>query len=76
MTTALSLLAQVMLNRMWTANWWVWMVADVIYVGLYWFKDLHLTALLYVGFFALCVFGLRTWRVAERAAVRVPVPAA
>lgn len=55
MTTALSLLAQVMLNRKWTANWWVWMVADVIYLGLYWYKDLHLTALLYVGFRAVRV---------------------
>lgn len=70
LTTGLSLVAQVMLNRKWTATWWVWIVADVIYVGLYWHKDLHLTALLYLGFLALCVHGLRTWRRAERAAAQ------
>lgn len=66
LTTALSLVAQVMLNRKWIGNWVVWIVADVLYVGLYASKGLWLTAALYAGFIGLCVVGLRTWRRALR----------
>ena len=62
LTTALSLGAQWLLNHKHTANWHLWLVADVLYVGLYWYKDLHLTSLLYLGFIVLCLAGLRTWR--------------
>ena len=66
LTTALSLGAQWLLNRKHTVNWLVWIVADVLYVALYVYKDLHLTAVLYAGFLGLCVLGLRQWRRAER----------
>lgn len=62
LTTALSLVAQVMLNRKWIGNWVVWIVADVLYVVLYATKGLWLTAALYAGFIGLCLVGLRTWR--------------
>ena len=61
-TTVLSLIAQYMLTRKHLQNWWVWMTADVIYIGLYAYKGLWLTAILYGGFFALCIIGLREWR--------------
>ena len=54
-TTALSLMAvygQAM--KRWE-SWLLWMAADVIYVPLYHYKGLDLTALLYVGFFLLCL---------------------
>ena len=62
LTTVMSLAAQVMLNRKWIGNWWVWIAADVIYIVLYAVKDLWLTSGLYVLFLALCVQGLREWR--------------
>lgn len=65
LTAALSLGAQWLLNRKHTANWWVWVVADLIYIALYLYKDLKLTALLYAVFLALCVLGLRRWQRAE-----------
>jgi nicotinamide mononucleotide transporter len=37
------------------------MAADVIYVYLYLYKELHLTAVLYLVFLGLCVAGLRNW---------------
>ena len=43
-------------------NWILWIVVDVIYVGLYWWKELHATALLYAVFLALSVAGLLEWR--------------
>lgn len=61
-TTSLSLVAQLMLGRKWIGNWWVWIVADIIYVGLYLSMGLYLTALLYAGFIVLCAVGLRDWR--------------
>ena len=62
LTTAMSLAAQIMLNRKWIGNWIVWVAADVIYVVLYAAKDLWLTSALYVVFLVMCVIGLRQWR--------------
>jgi nicotinamide mononucleotide transporter len=61
-TTALSLTAQYMLSRKLLENWWVWMTADVIYIGLYWYKSLYLTGVLYALFFAMCIAGYVGWR--------------
>ncbi|WP_254185532.1 nicotinamide riboside transporter PnuC [Nocardioides panacis] len=76
LTTTLSLLAvygQAM--KRWE-SWLLWMAADVIYVPLYHVKGLDLTALLYVGFFLLCVKGLRDWRRDLQARpAAAPVPA-
>lgn len=66
LTTALSLGAQWLLNRKHVANWYLWIAADVLYVALYAYKDLHLTAVLYAGFLGLCVVGLRQWQRSER----------
>lgn len=61
-TTAMSLAAQLMLNRKWIGSWGVWISVDVLYVGLYAYKGLYLTAVLYLLFIALCVQGWREWR--------------
>ena len=65
-TTVLSLLATWGQTRKKVECWWLWIAADVIYVPLYAYKDLWLTAILYVGFIALCVLGLRNWTKALR----------
>jgi nicotinamide mononucleotide transporter len=61
-TTALSLTAQYMLSRKVLENWWVWMTADMIYIVLYCYKSLYLTAVLYALFFAMCIAGYTGWR--------------
>jgi nicotinamide mononucleotide transporter len=61
-TTTLSLLAVYGQALKRWESWLLWMAADVIYVPLYHYKGLDLTAILYVGFFLLCVKGLRDWR--------------
>lgn len=60
-TTVLSLLATWGQARKKIECWWLWIAADVIYVPLYAYKELYLTAVLYVGFMVLCVIGLRNW---------------
>ena len=43
-------------------NWTVWMVVDVVYVGMYLYKGLQLTAVLYAVFFALAAIGHVQWK--------------
>jgi len=65
LTTALFLTAQYMMSRKLIENWWFWIAGDVLVIGLYIYKDLFLTAVLYVVFLTMCVMGLKQW---ERAA--------
>jgi len=59
--TGLSLVAQWWQARRHVATWWLWIAVDVVYVGAYLFKSLHVTAALYVFFLGLAVIGLRAW---------------
>ncbi len=61
-TTVLSLVAQYMLTRKMKANWWVWITADLIFIGLYISQRLYLTAVLYVIFTLMCVVGVIAWK--------------
>lgn len=70
-TTSTSLVAQWMMTRKVLENWAVWMAVDVVYVGMFIFKHLYLTAGLYAVFFVLAAMGLREWKAsweADRAA--------
>jgi nicotinamide mononucleotide transporter len=60
--TSYSLVASWWQARKHTANWWLWIAIDGVYVGEYAYKDLWLTAILSVGLVALAVLGLRDWR--------------
>lgn len=60
--TAGSLVGQVLLSRKKVENWIVWIIVDILYVWLYLYKDLTLTAILYGVFVVLASIGLVTWR--------------
>ena len=62
-----SLVAQWMMTRKLLENWLVWIAVDVLYVGMFIFKDLYLTAGLYAVFLALAVRGWIDWRRSIRA---------
>jgi nicotinamide mononucleotide transporter len=68
MLTSYSLVASWWGARKHIANWWLWIVVDLVYVGEYLYKDLRPTALLYLLLVALAALGVRDWR---RAASRV-----
>jgi nicotinamide mononucleotide transporter len=65
--TAGSLLGTALTARKKIENWHTWIVVDVLYVGLYIYKGLNLTAILYAVFVVLAVLGLRAWQSAARA---------
>ncbi|BCW57592.1 nicotinamide riboside transporter PnuC [Arthrobacter sp. StoSoilB20] len=48
-------------------HWYVWILIDVVSVPLYFSRGLTLTAILYIGFLALCIYGLIDWKRARRA---------
>lgn len=68
--TAGSLLGQLLLSRKKLENWHVWIVVDLLYIGLYVYKGLVLTAVLYAVFVVMAVIGLRTWKKALPPAAR------
>ena len=61
-TTVLSLVAQYMLNKKLLENWYVWIIADIIYVPMYAFGHLYLTSVVYLTFLIMSVVGLIVWR--------------
>jgi nicotinamide mononucleotide transporter len=66
--TAGSLLGQVLLSRKKVENWHAWIAVDILYVGLYVYKNLILTAILYGVFVLMAIVGLRAWRRAAQGA--------
>ena len=60
--TAVSLVAQFFLARKVLENWLLWIFVDVIYVGVYIFKGLHLTALMYAIYVAIALMGYIDWK--------------
>jgi len=65
--TISSLIAQWMISKKKLENWWVWIVTDLVYIPLYAYKQLYLTAGLYAVFIVLCVLGVRSWSKTIRA---------
>ncbi|WBO22279.1 nicotinamide riboside transporter PnuC [Sphingomonas abietis] len=60
--SSFSLVAQYWTARRYPANWLLWIVVDVIYVGMFLFKALWLTAGLYAAMIALAAIGYARWR--------------
>lgn len=65
--TAVSLVGQFLLGRKYIENWAVWIIVNVVSVGLFIHKGLWLTVALYAVFIVLSVVGWRAWR------MRLPV---
>lgn len=61
-TTVVSLLAQWMMTRKLLEHWLVWIGVDAVYVGMFLYKALFVTAGLYLVFLGLAVVGYRRWR--------------
>lgn len=57
-----SVLAQLLLMRKKLESWYLWIAVDLLSIGIYGYKQVYLTAGLYVVFLALSVGGLLAWR--------------
>ena len=68
--TSTSLVAQWMMTRKLLENWIVWVTVDLVYIGMFIYKELYPTAVLYVVFTILAAWGYFQWK----ATLRAPVP--
>ena len=60
--TAISLIATWMTAHKYLENWLLWIFANIVYVGMYTYKGLNGTAVLYFFLIVLAVKGYRDWR--------------
>jgi nicotinamide mononucleotide transporter len=60
--TVLSLIATWMMAKKLLESWIVWIIADVIYVGMFYHQKAWQSFVLYAIFLALCVAGYVEWR--------------
>lgn len=60
--TAFSIVGMVMLARKILEQWHVWIAVNAVSFGLYFYKGLYPTAVLYVIYTALSFYGLWRWR--------------
>jgi nicotinamide mononucleotide transporter len=67
--TSYSLVASWWQARKHIANWWLWIVVDLVYVGEYIYKGLWLTAPLYLLLVGLAVLGWWDWRRAAKSQI-------
>ena len=61
-TTAGSIVAQYLLTRKRLENWLLWILVDVIYVPVLWYKELYFVSLLYTLYLGLAAYGYWQWR--------------
>ena len=60
-TTWASVITTYLVARKYLQNWLYWIVIDAVSIPLYIDRDLHLTALLFVIYIVIAVFGYRSW---------------
>ena len=68
-TTVLSFIGQYLLARKIFDNWYLWILADIIDIGLYAYKGLYLVVGMTVVYMVFCVMGILKWRKDEEAPV-------
>lgn len=61
-TTALSIVGMWMLARKYVEQWFPWIVVDVVSCGLYIYKDLYFTSVLYGLYSIIAIFGYFKWK--------------
>lgn len=61
LTTVMSFAAQLLMIQKRLENWVLWILVDVIAIGLYWYKGVALVSILYAIFLVIATSGLITW---------------
>ncbi len=63
--TSMSISATWLLTKKYRENWIYWIFADTLYVGLFFYKEMHITAILYIIFLGMAINGWRKWKVVQ-----------
>ncbi len=63
---AFSLLATYWTTQKYIATWALWVIVDIIYVGMFLYKSLYLTAGLYAVFIGLAILGWKQWNAVKK----------
>ena len=71
-TTVFSVAGQVLLARHYIQNWPIWIGVDLLAIGIYSYKGLYPTAVLYVVFLGLAIQGWRVWKQTHASGGRFP----
>lgn len=61
-TTALAVVATWMLTRKIIEQWFLWIIANVVSIGLYIYKGLYPTVILYAVYAVMAVYGYVEWK--------------
>jgi nicotinamide mononucleotide transporter len=56
-----SLVANWLMAKKKIENWILWIIADIIYVALFWYKELYLSSFIYLVFLCLAYKGYKDW---------------
>ncbi|MBI9033363.1 MAG: nicotinamide mononucleotide transporter [Bacteroidales bacterium] len=67
LTTALGLTATWMTARKYIENWMLWIFTDALCVGIYFYKELNLTAFFYGFLTLMAIYGYREWKKQQKA---------
>jgi len=62
LATSLSIVATWMLARKILEHWLVWIFVDAFSIGLFWYKDLHPTVILFAIYTIMAVVGFIEWK--------------
>ena len=63
-----SVAAQILMSVRKIENWWLWIVANLLSIGLYAAKALWITTGLYILLLGISLLGLARWRIARQGA--------
>lgn len=65
-TTALSIVALWMLAKKHVEQWFVWIAVDAVSSGLYFYKGIYFTAVLYAVYTVVAIYGYKKWNLMEK----------
>jgi len=61
-TTALSIIAMWLMARKYMEHWWLWFIINIVSSGLYFWKGLYPTGLLFIIYAVVSVLGYYRWK--------------
>jgi nicotinamide mononucleotide transporter len=61
-TTVFAIIATYMVVKKYIENWLIWIVVDLVASGMYFYKDLYFTSLLFLIYTLIAIFGYFKWK--------------